>query len=532
LAQSPRKKIKTISLLQLREAFRLSVLAKENKISDTQVLIDEARAHRISRRKFIGDTAKTAALVGALGLYQACASSNDKSNTSVVIVGAGIAGLHAGYILKQAGYSVQIFEGSPRVGGRIYTVQNMMGDGLWTEMGGEFIDTDHEDMIALANHFNLPLLDRHAASELQLEEYAYYFNKTHYHLADIIEELNPYADKIKKDIVSISDEITFEKHSAIDKKFDNMSIMEYVDQLGMYGWFRDFINYAFTPEYGMEATEQSALNLLTVLDPGDGMNYHLYGSSDERFSVIGGNQKICNALANEMEDQIQANQILTAISKNNNQYALNFESNGNSKVVWADFVLLALPFTKLREVDIQFTLPEWKMNAIKNIGYGTNAKLFAGVNDRVWRKQNYTGYAFSDNGMMNGYDHTQMQNNNIGAGGYTIFLGGKAGVDCGNKGLDELESQYIPALDSIFPGVKNSFNKNFQMWHWPSYAFSKGSYVCYKVGQYTTMSGAAIKPVDNLFFAGEHCSYANQGFMNGGAETGRKAAEAIMAKLV
>jgi len=46
----------------------------------------------------------------------------------------------------------------------------MMGEGLWTEMGGEFIDTDHEDMLNLARHFNLPLLDRHEASEMSLKE--------------------------------------------------------------------------------------------------------------------------------------------------------------------------------------------------------------------------------------------------------------------------------------------------------------------------------------------------------------------------
>jgi monoamine oxidase len=61
--------------------------------------------------------------------------------------------------------------------------------------------------------------------------------------------------------------------------------------------------------------------------------------------------------------------------------------------------------------------------------------------------------------------------------------------------------------------------------------FSKASYVSYKVGQYTTMAGSEFTPVDNMYFAGEHCSYAFQGFMNGGAETGRKAAEMIIAKL-
>jgi monoamine oxidase len=84
-----------------------------------------------------------------------------------------------------------------------------------------------------------------------------------------------------------------------------------------------------------------------------------------------------------------------------------------------------------------------------------------GVNERVWRKQGYTGYAFSDNAMTNGYDHTQMQNNNDGQGGYTIFLGGKAGVDCGDIPMEELQKKYVPALDQIFSRHQSTVQRQF-----------------------------------------------------------------------
>ena len=43
----------------------------------------------------------------------------------------------------------------------------------------------------------------------------------------------------------------------------------------------------------------------------------------------------------------------------------------------------------------------------------------------------------------------------------------------------------------------------------------QGRYSCYKPGQWTTIAGAEGLPVGNLFFAGEHCSYDFQGYMNG-----------------
>jgi monoamine oxidase len=68
-------------------------------------------------------------------------------------------------------------------------------------------------------------------------------------------------------------------------------------------------------------------------------------------------------------------------------------------------------------------------------------------------------------------------------------------------------------------------------WHWPTYPFTKASYACYKPGQWTGMRGAEAAPVGNLLFAGEHCSLDYQGFMNGGAETGRLAAETVLRKV-
>jgi monoamine oxidase len=517
-----KRSVKTAALQQLQEAFK--------KISQ-QNLPEEN--YSPSRRKFVGDMAKTAAFIGFAGLYEACVPANKITQPVIAIVGGGIAGLHAAYILKQAGYTAQIYEGSGRAGGRIFTVDEMMAPGLWTEMGGEFIDTDHTDMINLAKHFNLPLLDRHAASETALKEYAYFFGNKFYYEKDILEALRPVAAQMKKDIASLSPDISYTKHSDVDVKFDNMNIEQYVEQLGITGWFKTFINKAFTAEYGMETAEQSAISFLSLFDPGDGASYKLLGSSDERFSIIGGGQKLCDALAKEVKDNLNKEHLLTAISQNNSKkYVLNFTVGASQKKeVAADIVLLTLPFSTLRDVDIRLNLPAWKMSSIKDLGYGTNSKLFLGVNERIWRKQNYAGYTFSDNGVINGYDNTQLQNNNSGAGGFTVFLGGKAGAELGAQDMGLLKKKFVRALNEIFPGFGATFNNKFMRWDWPGYVFSKGSYTSYKTGQYTTLSGTQFPEVDNLYFAGEHCSYGFQGFMNGGAETGRRAAQNIIKKL-
>ncbi len=530
---SRRQTLKLSALNQLKKAFHFSSIAHEKKIKDVQSFAEEQESNFISRRRFAGDVAKMGAAAGALGLYQACNAFNKKTQPSIAIIGAGIAGLHAAYVLKQAGYTANVYEASGRIGGRIFSVPDVMGNGLWTEMGGEFIDTSHADMRNLVKHFNLPTIDRKSPGELTLKEYSYYFDKTHYQLKDVMDALQPVIQRLKKDIASISPDLSYVKHTATDIALDNMTIMQYVEKLGINGWFKSFINNVYTAEYGMEASEQSAINFLGLMTITDKDEFSIYGNSYERFSVTGGNEKLCHALADQLNGQVLTDRMLVAIKQNSsNQYILTFNKDKNKQEdITADIVILTLPFTVLRDVDIKLSLPAWKQNAIKQSGYGTNSKIFVGVKERVWRKQGYAGYTFTDNGLMNGYDSTQMQNNNQGAGVFTIAPGGIRGLNVGKGDFNLMQQQSVMQLDEIYPGTKDQFNGKLQYWNWPDYPFSKCSYMSLKAGQYTTISGAQFEPVDSLYFAGEHCSIASQGFMNGGAETGRMAAELIIKKL-
>ena len=59
-------------------------------------------------------------------------------------------------------HAPRIFEGADRTGGRMFTATDLLGDGLTTELGGEFIDSNHEEMLALMNEFGLERLDTQA----------------------------------------------------------------------------------------------------------------------------------------------------------------------------------------------------------------------------------------------------------------------------------------------------------------------------------------------------------------------------------
>lgn len=526
-----KKTIKTKALQSLQKAFAICNRAAVLKSDDVQAVYQQEIYNQQERRRFLGNLTKAAIAVSAAGAYQSC--KPERTQPTIAIVGAGIAGLYAMHILKKAGYNATVYEASKRCGGRVFTVKDMMGPGLWTEMGAEFIDTNHEDIHTLCKEFNLQLLDRNKDFSAGLTEYGYFFDNKSYSLENLVNEMKPFRAQMIKDVDSLSDEIGFETFSKADQQFDNMSIMDYVDGAGVKGWLREMFDMAYTSEFGTDASKQSAISMLSMFNPANESKNDLFGPSDERYSVIGGNHQISENLEKLYKEHIQFDHYLTAISSNNSkQYVLSFkQAGGKITDVVADYVIMTVPFSILREVDLKIQLPAWKTNAIKNMTYGQSTKIFLGVNERTWRDQGFAGYLFSDNGLQNGYDGTQMQGGNKGRGGFTINLGGERSVAIGNRTPKDLEAEYLPLLDACFKGVKDVYNGICQRWYWPGYALSKGSYTGFTVGQYTTICGATAKPVDNLFFAGEHCSYEFQGFMNGAAKTGREAAEAVISKL-
>ncbi len=533
---------RTELIRSLQKAFRLAVLSKKKNTPPVDEIADMISQPRNStRRNFLSTTVAAGLMIGAGGLIESCkkgvtaldvtgssAMRNGSCDANIVIVGGGMAGLNCCYQLKKQGIYSKVYEASTRVGGRIYTANNIVAQGLTTELGGEFIDSIHHDMLDLASEFNLNLIDTRVASETTLVKEDYFFNGQHYSLTEVITAFLPYATQIQSDIDSLPNSITFQDAPV---SFDNLSIAEYFDSIGMSGWIREALETAYLTEYGREVDDQSSINFLYLFsaDVSQG-SFDIFGESDERYKIQGGNQLVINKIYQQVQNRVTTERKLVKLSQlANGTYKLWFEKpNGTTQLVTADAVVLAIPFTILRTVDLSgVTLPDWKTNAIQNLGYGSNAKLMLGFNNRQWRNLGYTGYTFSDNGIQTGWDNSQLQAGT--KGGFTVFLGGTEGLNLGSGSAQSQANIYLPKLEQIFSGVTAHHNGNVQRMHWPSQPFTLASYACYRPGQFSTICGAEKKHVGNLFFAGEHCSLNYQGFMNGAAETGRKAANKILA---
>jgi monoamine oxidase len=524
----------------LRKAFSLSQEANKKGVPLNQ-LIDQSAEHALHRRRFIGDVLKTGVALSAAGLLNGCRKAADlfpaeppgaqsmkmkSGQPNIVILGAGMAGLNCAYQLKKSGYLSSVYEGSARVGGRIFSKKNVLHPGLTTELGGEFIDTEHKDMLKLCHEFGLPLLDTLSPEELGLLRDSFYIGGRFYSEAEVIAAFQPYQKRIAADIRSLPVTMTFEDHNDQTLHFDRMSIKQYFDSIGLQGFLRTGLEVAYLTEYGLEVEEQSAINFLYLFSANTAQGFQIFGSSDERYKVAGGNQQVTDALYKQVQNQVNAEHELVRIKKTAQGYTLDFKAAGSTVSVNADIVVCTIPFSVLRNIELQVPLPEWKQNAIQNLGYGTNSKLFLGFKERVWRKYGHSAYIFSDTHIQTGWDNSQLQQGT--AGGFTVYQGGIKGLQLGDGTPASQAPKFVAQLEAMWPGCEKAYTGVAQRMHWPEHPFTRGSYACYKVGQYTTIRGAEIKPVGNLFFAGEHCSAYFQGFMNGAAETGRMAADAVV----
>lgn len=444
----------------------------------------------------------------------------------VVVVGAGIAGLTAAWRLRQQGVRVRVFEAQTRVGGRMLSLRDHFGDGQVIELGGELIDTGHVRIRALAQELGLALDD---LLQGDADRDTWFFEGRAIGEREIVEAFVPVAAAIEHDLAAAGDgDYDHRDRNPGFLALDAMNIAQWFDRNGVSGWLRKLLDVAYTTEMGLEIEQQSALNFLTFIGTDDKDAFQVFGGSDERFHVRGGNDLIPQGLAQRLDDAIETGHVLEAVAAQGDGYRLSFRNGGASRDVRARQVVLALPFTLLRKVRIDADLPQAKRRAIDTLAYGSNAKLMIGYGRRVWRAHGASGAAMSDLPFQTTWETSRKQ---AGEGGVlTNFTGGRHGIELGQGSAREQADTASLALDRLFPGIADArAGQREARMHWPTHPWALGSYACLRPGDWSTLRGVMGEPVGGLHFAGEHCALETQGFMEGGCESGELAAEAVLA---
>lgn len=488
-----------------------------------------------SRRKFLKGAAvltASAAVPSFVWNFDALAAKAS-SGSRIAIVGGGLAGLTCAYRLKQAGLDSKIYEASNRLGGRCWTIRNYFEEGQIAEHGGELIDQGHKQVRQLAQELGLQL-DNLDQAEQNGTEMLSYFNKSPYTFEQSTNDLKGIWQQLHSDLIAAGYPTTYNSYTKRGWELDHMSIIDWINMYvpgGSNSNLGKLLDVAYNIEYGAESSEQSALSLLYLLAYSGQGQMRLFGPSNEKFHVRGGNDQIVQILTQKLENQIQLNSALTAIKLNpDKSYTLTFKKDSGYFEVIVDQVVISIPFSKLRSVDYsKANFKPVKQIAIQELKMGTNTKLHVQFTERYWQNSGCNGETFSDRGFQNTWEVSRAQSGNNGI--LVDFTGGKIGANFTNwADPNKAAKVFLAQIDPLMPGIKNKMNTkvNPTIDYWMGYPYTLGSYAYWGVGQYTKFVGVESEPEGNCHFAGEHTSLDFQGYLNGAVESGERAANEIL----
>jgi monoamine oxidase len=510
---------RTVWVDLLRRAYRVCRIAAQTGMPKDEVA-DWGRERQLSRRQMLGG------MIAVGGARLLPVAPKSLGGAAVLIVGAGVAGLTAAYRLQQMGVRSDVVEASRRLGGRLRSLRNVAGNPGVVEMGGELIDTGHTVVRSLATELGLTLADLRLA-DTGLEPEVLFFAGQRIDARQVTEEFSPLAARIATDLETMGDgDINYHTSDAAVQRLDRLSIAEYLESVPISPLIRQLLNVAYTAEYGRDVESQSCLNMLFLIGSEVGQ-WNVYGVSDERYHVVGGNDQIPLKLAERLHDPVETGSVLESIrSKTDGRYQVSLRQGRTSVERIYERILLTVPFTVLRQVELAIDLPPIKRKVIDELGYGTGAKLSLPFQEKVWRSRyQSTLSVYSDRDFQTTWESARYS---VGAGGWlTNLRGGKQGVALGENSVDFQTQKILGEMEGVFPGLTAAQQGKGVRSVWAAEPYALGSYSCYLPGQWTTIGGAEGERVGNIWFAGEHCSPGSQGYMNGACETAEQAARAI-----
>lgn len=475
----------------------------------------------------------------------------------IAIIGAGISGLTAALTLADKGVTSTVYEANPsRTGGRMYSGGSPSTPGLWaqgqvSEYGGELIDTGHHAVLQLCQRFGLATTSVRAATPSGAEQ-VLRFQNAYYPRSQADNDFKVIWQLIKNDIQAGGSNPTWNNHNAAAVGLDSMSVRDWINTRvpgGASSRLGALLDVAYAVEYGADTTAQSAYALLLMLswqaNPG---SFNIWGGSDERYHITGGNDQLPHAIAAALPaGTVQQGRTLQAVTRNSNgTQTLTFAlDGGGTSTVIADHTILTVPLPILQQqIDLSGAgLDPMMRGVLGHMAMGACTKLNMQFSSRPWTGTGpwpgvSSGECFADLPFQQAWDVTKGQS---GSNGILVQYGGGTPAralnppapftDATNSYTRNLAGTYLSQIDRVWPGTSAAWTgrATLSAWHLNPYSF--GAYSCWPVGYLTTYAGYEGTAQGNLHFAGEHTSYDFQGYMNGGATEGTRAADEVLAAI-
>jgi monoamine oxidase len=455
----------------------------------------------MSRRAVL--TATMSTVTG--GLVAACTSGHDsappppppeiKADTkSVLIVGAGMAGLAAARSLVDAGWPVRLIEARDRIGGRVYTNRDW---GVPIEMGASWIHgTANDPMMELAH--------KAQAQAIPTDYYGWAKLAVDPHLSPVDYDPDAWRTFVERACDRVNGGSLGAAVAAAAKR-DELSSSDRA-QLAF------FVATEIEDEYAAGADQLSA----TTFDTGD------YADGDQAV-ITNGYDALPKLLADGL--QVVFKTPVTAIARREDSVVVH--AGNQSFEGPAAIVTVPLGVLKAGSIAFDPPLPEGHIRAVNALGFGVLSKSFFRFNRRTWKTDN-AFYLFlgTDPGAW-----AQWFTLPSAAGPIVVaFNAGDRGRSVETSSAADVTARALPIARQLFGGDISAVEVRTSSWSTDPYA--RGSYSFHAPGSGLDDRRRLHEPIsDRLYLAGEAVDVKNPSTVIGAVLSGRNAADQLMRRL-
>jgi monoamine oxidase len=437
----------------------------------------------------------------------------------VVIVGAGLAGLVAGYELTRAGHDVIILEAQRRPGGRVYTLRAPFSDNLYAEAGAGRIPPWHNVTLQYVREFRLPLT-RFAPTT---RNFVWFLGGKRWSLppgqSPPASEL-PYtltADERRMGLDGVYDKYIHQPIRRLPRfsveqtlpdaarALDDETIAESIRRQG---GSEDAIRY-LTSGFA----DDSALDFLR---DGEGHDVPFL------WKIIGGNDRLPHAFADRLRARIQYGAPVVRLAQDERGVSATVEQAGRRHEVRGDHLICTLPFPVLRDVEITPAFPEAKMDAIRTMEYGAVTRVYLQMRERYWRAQGNNGFVHNDLALEI-WDPTHDLATQRGILMSYCYEDRARAVQA--MAGEERIRWMLDLAETVHPGAREHFEGGTS-WVWHEDPWQRGAYPVFRRGQLRRFAGHIATAEGRIHMAGDATS-DYPGWMQGALLSGLRAAKEI-----
>ncbi len=434
---------------------------------------------------------------------------------SVVVAGAGLAGLAAARDLIALGAAVTVVEARDRVGGRVFTARDGFREGQHAEAGGDMIDDDQREICALARELGLKL------TRILRGGFGY------------VRRNGPGPPRIVQRRVTHGWELLARRLQPVirpyrlaERRWDSpitagvarQSVAQWLDATNA----EDDLRATAIGLRGFFLADPDELSLLALVDQFSANEDIGLGAM---YRIEGGNDRLATALAAPLGGRLRLKTEVAAVSHRGKGVRVSVKHAHALSQISGDYLVMTLPASVVRRIPFTPSLPAQQHDAFARLKYGRGTKTLLQFSRRFWRipgRPRAFGSALPFGALWEGNEEQR------GTGGILALLAGGAASD---------ETQAIVAAEGAAGLVRalewlGSKRADLLAWRqvvWEDDPFARGGYAFFDPEFDTGLRPWLARPCNRIVFAGEHTSVQWQGYMNGAVESGRRAAAEICA---